>query len=56
VAEPVDLEALIRGEKAAWIAVRRYAGLILSAVRSARARGRGQDHRPRVFTRLCKDN
>jgi RNA polymerase sigma factor (sigma-70 family) len=58
VAEAVDLAALIRGEKSAWDAfVRRYAGLILSAVRAvARDGGDPEDLVQEVFTRLCKDD
>lgn len=58
MADPVDLEALIRGEKAAWDRfVRRYAGLILSAVRSAARPGTEvEDLVQEVFTRLCKDS
>jgi RNA polymerase sigma factor (sigma-70 family) len=54
----VDLAALIRGEKAAWDGfVRRYAGLILSAVRgAARAGTEFEDLVQEVFTRLCKDD
>jgi DNA-directed RNA polymerase specialized sigma24 family protein len=58
VADGIDLTALCRGEKAAWDAfVRRYAGLILSAVRgAARAGSEIEDLVQEVFTRLCKDD
>lgn len=56
--EAVDLQALARGEKAAWNGfVRRYAGLILSAVRvTARPGIDVEDIVQEVFTRLCKDD
>jgi RNA polymerase sigma-70 factor (ECF subfamily) len=53
----IDLGALIRGEKPAWDGfVRRYAGLLLSAVRGV-AHGGGDidDLVQEVFARLCKD-
>ena len=53
----IDLGALIRGEKPAWDGfVRRYAGLILSAVRGV-AHGSSDidDLVQEVFARLCKD-
>jgi len=52
------LEALERGEKAAWEAfVRRYAGLIITAVRSvARDAADVEDLTQEVFLRLCKDD
>jgi RNA polymerase sigma-70 factor (ECF subfamily) len=58
VADAVDLEALTRGDKPAWDwFVRRYAGLILSAVRAAARPGIDvEDIVQEVFTRLCKDN
>lgn len=58
MADPVDLAALSRGDKAAWDHfVRRYAGLILSAVRgAARAGTELDDLVQEVFARLCKDN
>ncbi len=58
MADPVDLDALIRGEKAPWDRfVRRYAGLINSAVRGAARPGAEiEDLVQEVFTRLCKDN
>jgi RNA polymerase sigma factor (sigma-70 family) len=57
VTDPIDLQALTRGEKAAWDGfVRRYAGLILSAVRTAARHGIDvEDIVQEVFTRLCKD-
>ncbi|HWE75015.1 MAG TPA: sigma-70 family RNA polymerase sigma factor [Stellaceae bacterium] len=56
--DTTDLQALTRGEKAAWDGfVRRYAGLILSAVRSTARPGiELEDIVQEVFTRLCKDN
>jgi RNA polymerase sigma factor (sigma-70 family) len=58
VNDTTDLQALTRGEKGAWDRfVRRYAGLILSAVRStARPGVELEDIVQEVFTRLCKDN
>jgi RNA polymerase sigma factor (sigma-70 family) len=58
VAETIDVDALTRGEKAAWDRfVRRYAGLILSAVRGAARPGTEVDDLVQeVFARLCKDN
>lgn len=58
MADNIDLAALIRGSKAQWDAfVRRYAGLILSAVRSqARDGGDTDDLVQEVFVRLCKDD
>src|SRR5262249_14536992 len=57
-AEAPDLQALVRGDKPAWDAfVRRYAGLILSAVRGvAREGGDVEDLAQEVFVRLCKDD
>lgn len=56
--DSTDLKALARGEKPAWDGfVRRYAGLILSAVRPvARPGVELEDIVQEVFTRLCKDN
>ncbi|HEX3974247.1 MAG TPA: sigma-70 family RNA polymerase sigma factor [Stellaceae bacterium] len=56
--DTTDLQALTRGEKAAWDGfVRRYAGLILSAVRSTARPGiELEDIVQEVFTRLCKDD
>jgi RNA polymerase sigma-70 factor (ECF subfamily) len=58
VTDSTDLKALARGEKPAWDGfVRRYAGLILSAVRPvARPGVELEDIVQEVFTRLCKDN
>jgi RNA polymerase sigma factor (sigma-70 family) len=57
VAEAVDLESLCHGDKDAWDGfVRRYAGLIVSAVRGvAREQGDAEDLVQEVFLRLCKD-
>jgi RNA polymerase sigma factor (sigma-70 family) len=57
VSDAIDLEALARGEKGAWNGfVRRYAGLILSAVRVTTRHGVDvEDVVQEVFTRLCKD-
>jgi RNA polymerase sigma factor (sigma-70 family) len=53
-----DLDALLRGERGAWEAfVRRYAGLILAAVRTvAREGAEVEDLAQEVFVRLCKDD
>jgi RNA polymerase sigma-70 factor (ECF subfamily) len=58
VADEIDLAALCRGEKAAWdVFVRRYAGLILSAVRGpARPGTELEDLVQEVFTRLCRND
>jgi RNA polymerase sigma factor (sigma-70 family) len=58
VTDSVDLQALVRGEKPAWDGfVRRYAGLLLAAVRPvARPGVELEDIVQEVFTRLCKDN
>jgi len=58
LADAIDLTALCRGDKAAWDGfVRRYAGLILSAVRGALRPGtEAEDLVQEVFTRLCKDD
>jgi len=57
VAEDIDLQALSRGDKAAWDAfVRRYAGLVTAAVRGVSRDGRDvEDLVQEVFVRLCKD-
>ncbi len=57
MAETPDLASLIGGDKAAWDAfVRRYAGLILSAVRGVARDGADvEDLAQEVFVRLCKD-
>ena len=53
-----DLGALTRGEKSAWDGfVRRYAGLILAAVRGVARDGSDvEDLVQEVFARLCKDD
>ena len=53
-----ELAALIAGEKGAWDRfVRRYAGLILAAVRAmVREAGEAEDLMQEVFLRLCKDD
>ncbi|HUZ75259.1 MAG TPA: sigma-70 family RNA polymerase sigma factor [Stellaceae bacterium] len=55
--DTIDLNALIRGEKGAWDGfVRRYAGLILAAVRGVAREGAELDDLVQeVFVRLCKD-
>jgi RNA polymerase sigma-70 factor (ECF subfamily) len=55
--DPVDLAALCQGDKDAWDGfVRRYAGLIVSAVRGvAREHAESEDLVQEVFLRLCKD-
>ena len=56
--DSIDLQALTRGAKAAWDGfVRRYAGLILAAVRpTARPGVELEDIVQEVLTRLCKDD
>lgn len=58
VADDIDLAALIQGNKAAWDRfVRRYAGLVLFAVRSlVREGAEAEDLMQEVFLRLCKDD
>lgn len=58
MAQDGDLDALLRGEKAAWDGfVRRYAGLVVAAVRAiAREAGEVEDLAQEVFLRLCKDD
>jgi RNA polymerase sigma-70 factor (ECF subfamily) len=58
VADRIDLEALSRGDKGVWDGfVRRYAGLIVSAVRGVARDGSDiEDLTQEVFLRLCKDN
>jgi RNA polymerase sigma-70 factor (ECF subfamily) len=53
-----DLGELLRGEKGAWEAfVRRYAGLVVAAVRGvARDGSEIEDLTQEVFLRLCKDD
>jgi len=57
VAQEIDLEALSRGEKGAWDGfVRRYAGLVVAAVRGVSHEGTDvEDLVQDVFFRLCKD-
>lgn len=57
MADPVDLSLLCQGDKGAWDGfVRRYAGLIVSAVRAvAREQADVEDLVQEVFLRLCKD-
>jgi len=57
VAQEIDLQALSRGDKSAWDAfVRRYAGLIVAAVRGVAHSGSDvEDLVQEVFVRLCKD-
>jgi RNA polymerase sigma factor (sigma-70 family) len=57
VAQDIDLAALARGEKASWDAfVRRYAGLVIAAVRGVARDGTDfDDLAQEVFLRLCKD-
>lgn len=57
MADTVDLISLCRGEKASWdMFVRRYAGLIVSAVRGVARDGADiEDLVQEVFLRLCKD-
>jgi RNA polymerase sigma-70 factor (ECF subfamily) len=58
LAQDGDLNELLRGEKEAWGRfVRRYAGLVVAAVRSvAREAGEVEDLTQEVFLRLCKDD
>lgn len=59
MAQEIDLQALSRGEKSAWDAfVRRYAGLIVAAVRGLAQQEGGdvEDLVQEVFVRLCKDD
>ena len=58
VADGTDLTSLIADNKAAWDGfVRRYAGLILSAVRGLVREGtEAEDVLQEVFVRLCKDD
>jgi RNA polymerase sigma factor (sigma-70 family) len=57
VTDSVDLRLLCQGDKDAWDGfVRRYAGLIVSAVRAvAREQHEAEDLVQEVFLRLCKD-
>lgn len=58
MAQDGNLDELLRGEKVAWEAfVRRFAGLIVAAVRSiAREAAEVEDLAQEVFVRLCKDD
>ena len=58
MAQGGELAALARGDKGAWEAfVRRYAGLIIAAVRGvAREAADVEDLTQEVFLRLCKDD
>ncbi|HEX3881438.1 MAG TPA: sigma-70 family RNA polymerase sigma factor [Stellaceae bacterium] len=58
MAQDGGLDALLGGDKRAWDAfVRRYAGLIVAAVRSViPSTGDIEDFSQEVFVRLCKDN
>jgi RNA polymerase sigma factor (sigma-70 family) len=58
VAQDFDLAALARGDKASWdIFVRRYAGLVMAAVRGVARDGVDfDDLAQEVFLRLCKDD
>jgi RNA polymerase sigma factor (sigma-70 family) len=57
VADGIDLAALAQGDKASWDAfVRRYAGLVIAAVRGVARDGVDfEDLAQEVFLRLCKD-
>ena len=57
MAQDIDLQALTGGDKAAWDAfVRRYAGLLVAAVRGVARDGADiEDLVQEVFVRLCKD-
>jgi RNA polymerase sigma factor (sigma-70 family) len=57
LAQDIDLQALTGGDKAAWDAfVRRYAGLLVAAVRGVAREGVDvEDLVQEVFVRLCKD-
>ncbi len=57
MAQDIDLAALAQGDKRAWDAfVRRYAGLVVSAVRGVSRDGSDvEDLVQEVFVRLCKD-
>ncbi|MGH7095841.1 MAG: RNA polymerase sigma factor [Stellaceae bacterium] len=57
MADEGGFDALLSGDRRAWEAfVRRYAGLIVAAVRSiALASGDIEDFTQEVFARLCKD-
>ena len=58
MAQSGDLDELLRGDKGAWeVFVRRYAGLVVAAVRAiARETAEVDDLTQEVFLRLCKDD
>jgi RNA polymerase sigma factor (sigma-70 family) len=58
LAQNGDLDQLLRGERGAWEGfVRRYAGLVIAAVRGvAREAAEIEDLTQEVFLRLCKDD
>jgi RNA polymerase sigma factor (sigma-70 family) len=58
LAQDGDLDELLRGGKGAWEAfVRRYAGLVVAAVRGvSREAAEVEDLTQEVFLRLCKDD
>jgi RNA polymerase sigma factor (sigma-70 family) len=58
LAQNGDLDGLLRSERGAWDAfVRRYAGLVVAAVRGvARDGSEVEDLTQEVFLRLCKDD
>ncbi len=58
MAQTGDLDELLRGDNGAWEAfVRRYAGLVVAAVRAiARETAEIEDLTQEVFLRLCKDD
>ena len=58
MAQTSGLEELLRGERGAWDSfVRRYAGLIVAAVRGiARDTGEIEDLTQEVFLRMCKED
>jgi RNA polymerase sigma factor (sigma-70 family) len=52
-----DLDKLLRGENGAWGSfVRRYAGLVVAAVRGVAREAEFEDLAQEVFLRLCKDD
>ena len=58
MAQDGDLDGLLRGERGTWeVFVRRYAGLVVAAVRGvAREAAEIEDLTQEVFLRLCKDD
>jgi RNA polymerase sigma factor (sigma-70 family) len=58
LAQDGDLDGLLRGERGTWeVFVRRYAGLVVAAVRGvARDAAEIEDLTQEVFLRLCKDD